>query len=183
MTNIDIIESVITLLAIDGSLNKWEKQFFYDICQKLDISHGSRKAAIQKIQHGKGRVHLPEDTGDKHRLIYFLAQAIVADGKVVAKERKALDTIIDKLGIPKGYVDKFINARLQEVKAEHYSTATTSSSPLIACPKCHYEQPQSYQCKRCGIIFEKYQKMQGPSEEDQLWELLASSNTIRKRDD
>ncbi len=142
--------------------------------------------AIQKMKQGKGRVHLPKDDGDKRRLVYFLVQAVVADGKVAEKERKVLNTIIDKLDIPKKHVDKFIHSRLRELKTERYSSATVTEegkSFPMECPKCGYEQAQRYQCKRCGIIFEKYKKKHGPSEEDQLRELLGSANTIKQEID
>lgn len=179
MRNEDILDSVLTILALDGSLNKWEVQFFNDICGRLDISKDAQHAAITRIKQGKGRIHLPENPADKNRLLYFLIQAVVADGKVHEKERHVLHTVVEKLGLSKVYVEEVLEQRLKEIKTERY---TVQQAETIVCPKCGFEQSSSYRCKRCGIIFEKFKKIQTPEDEDEdrLRELLASSNTFKK---
>lgn len=181
MTNEDIIESVISLLAVDGTLNKHEMQFFNDLCKRLEISKKAKNVAIDKARQGKGRVHLPEDENDKKRLLYFLVQAVVADGSVASQERKILDAVVAKLGMADVDVDNFIKSRLKEVKSEKYTTA--SKKPPVECPKCGYKQPASHKCRRCGIIFKKYKESQGPSDADRLMEILASSNVIKGKDE
>jgi hypothetical protein len=52
----------------------------------------------------------------------------------------------------------------------------------MECPKCGYEQAKSFRCRRCGIIFEKYKKVVGPSDEDRLRELFSSANEIAESD-
>jgi len=176
MTNENIIESVICLLAVDGNINKWEMQFFNDVCKRLEVSKEARNAVLAKARQGKGRVHLPTNEADKKRLLYFLVQAVVADGKVDPEERKILDVVIDKMGMFGTDTEKFLQMRLKEVKTEKYSVPGKSS---IKCPKCGNVQTTTYQCKRCGIIFEKYKQAQEPSDIDKLKEILASSNTIK----
>lgn len=175
MTNQDIIGSIISVLALDGALNKHEMKFFNDVCERLGVSQEEKNAVLTRIKQGKGSIHLPTDEADQKRLVYFLAQAVVADGKVVPEERKVLDAVVKKMGIPGDYVDRFLESRLQEIKTERYATANRK---LIRCPKCDYEQQAGYRCKRCGIIFEKYKEVQEPSDEDKLRDLLASSNVI-----
>ena len=181
MTNEDIIESVISVLAIDGDVNKWEMQFFKDVCKRLEISKEMRSAVLTKARQGKGRIHLPENEADKKRLLYFLVQAVVADGKIVPEERKILDAVVDKMGISRANVEKFLQMRLKEVKTEKY---TAQGNSLITCPKCGHEQTTAYRCKRCGIIFGKYKRVQKPTQEpsdaDKLKELLSSSNVIEE---
>lgn len=179
MTNKDIIESVLSLLALDGAVNKWEMTLFNDLCERLEISKEEKNAALTKVKQGKGRVHLPEEEADKKRLIYFLMQAVVADGKVGSRERDVLNTVVDKLGISRSYVSDFIESRLQEIKTERYTETSTLS---MECPKCGYEQAKSFRCRRCGIIFEKYKKEVGPSDEDTLRDLFSSVNKIAKSD-
>ena len=125
-------------------------------------------------------MHLPEDEADKKRLLYFLVQATVADGKIGPKERKILDTVIDKMGMSGIDVEKFLQLRLKEMKSAMY---TVSNGPSMVCPKCGHDQPKAYRCRRCGIIFEKYKQIKGPSDTEKIMDMLASSNVIKKKDD
>ena len=176
MTNEDIIESVLSILALDGAVGKWEMQYFDSICERLQVSQEAKRTALIRAKQGKGRIHLPDEDADKNRLLYFLTQAAVADGKVVDKERAVLYKVVDKLKISRDYVDQFINSRLDEIKSERYSSVSSESTMI--CPKCEFEQPKGYKCRRCGIIFEKYKQVKGPSDAEKLMELLSSSNKI-----
>jgi uncharacterized tellurite resistance protein B-like protein len=178
MTNEDLIESVISLLAVDGAVNKKEIQFFQDLCDRLSISKQARDNALEKARLGKGRVHLPEDNADKKRLLYFLVQAIVVDGKVSPKERNILNTIVDKLGMAGTDVEKFIRRQLKEIRTTPKDIP--SDQPTMTCPKCGHEQLMSYRCKRCGIIFKKYKQAKEPSDEEKLMDMLSSYNIIKK---
>jgi uncharacterized tellurite resistance protein B-like protein len=177
MTNEELLCSVMSLLAVDGKLNKHEMHFFEEVCKRLEVSQEQKEAVIARIKQGKGSVHLPEDEADQKRLLYFLAQAVVADGAIAPQERHVLDAVVTRLGMSKDYVERFIEGRLEEIKQERY---TRSDRRIIICPKCRYEQPESHQCRRCGIIFEKYKQVKGPSDEDKLREILASSNIIKE---
>lgn len=179
MTNVDIICSVISLLGVDGSLNRHEMKYFDEVCERLGVTPDEKAAVIAKVKQGKGSIHLPQDDADKKRLIYFLAQASVVDGKITDQERKVLENVAKRLEIPWDYVTKFLEARLKEIKTERY---TTANRPEIECPKCGYKQPASHQCNRCGIIFEKYKQAHGQSDEEKLRDILASSNVISKEE-
>lgn len=179
MKNDDIIDSVLSVLALDGSLNKWEIQFFNELCQRLNISQEAQHKAIQRIKQGKGRIHLPEQDSDKKRLLYFLIQAVVADGKVSEQERHVLQTVVEKLGVSFSYVEDILEQRMKEVKTERYTIRQEST---IVCPKCSFEQTSSYRCKRCGVIFEKYKQAQEPTDEDLLMNILSSSNRLKKKE-
>ena len=180
MTNEDIIQSVLSILALDGSVGKWELQYFDSICERLQVSQEAKNAALAKAKQGKGRIHLPEDDADKNRLLYFLTQAAVADGKVVDKERAVLYKVVAKLKLSRDYVDRFIDSRLKEIKSERYSSVSSESTMI--CPKCEFKQPKGYKCRRCGIIFEKYKQAKGPSDAEKLMELFSSSNKIADND-
>jgi len=181
MTNEDIIEAVLSVLALDGSVSKWELQYFDSVCERLQVSQAAKDAALARVKQGKGRIHLPEEDADKNRLIYFLTQAVVADGKVVEKERALLYKLVDKLQLSRDYVDRFIDSRLQEIKDERYSSVNAEST--MTCPKCGNTQPKSYKCKRCGIIFEKYKTQdKEASDSEKLMSLLSSANKIADKD-
>ena len=177
MTNEELIESVISLLAVDGAVNKKEIQFFHDLCNRLSVSNQVRDNALEKARLGKGRVHLPEDNADKKRLLYFLVQAIVVDGKVSPKERNILNMIVDKLGMARTDVENFISRQLKEIRTTPKDIP--SDQPTMTCPKCGHEQLISYHCKRCGIIFKKYKEVKEPTDEDRLREMLSSYNRMK----
>ena len=44
MTNDDILNSIMSLLAVDGKLNKHEMRFFDEVCERLDISDEQKNA-------------------------------------------------------------------------------------------------------------------------------------------
>ena len=173
MTNEELLCSIISLLAVDGKLNKHEIEYLNEVCERLDISPAQKDAVMAKIKQGKGSVHLPEDEADKKRLLYFLAQAVVADGKIAPEEKHVLNAVVQRLGVGQAYLERFIENRLQEIKEQR---SAPPPKPIMACPKCGHEQPQSHQCRRCGIIFEKYKQAKGPSDEDRLREIFAAAN-------
>jgi uncharacterized tellurite resistance protein B-like protein len=201
MKNEDIIESIISVLAVDGAINTQEMRFFIEVCKRFDLSKEAINTAFGKVKQGKGRIHVPTDKADKKRLLYFLVQAVVADGTVTSQERKILNSVVEKMGMGEIDVEKFIQLRLQEITSAHSSEENSSAetppptsvkrsgkpdsqNARIVCPKCGHKQTTAYQCKRCGIIFEKYKPIQEPGDEDEerLMELLASSNKIKNRE-
>ena len=180
MTNEQIIESAISLLAVDGDLSQQEMGFFDDLCKRLDISKDVKKRVLAKARAGKGSIHLPEEDTDKKRLLYILVQALVADGKVAPEERKIIDAVVKRLGVSTDYVENFIQSRLEEIQAQPLADGIPASwKKEITCPKCGHKQPEAKQCVRCGIIFEKFKKTQEPTDADKLMDILASSNVIK----
>jgi uncharacterized tellurite resistance protein B-like protein len=171
MTNDDILNSIMALLAVDGKLNRHEMRFFDEVCERLNVSDEQKNAVVVRAKQGKGSIHLPEDEADKQRLLYFLVQAVVADGKIALKERHILNTVFQRLDIEADYVEEVLQRRLKEIKQERY---TRADRRIINCPKCGHEQPESHRCQRCGIIFEKYKQAKGPSDDDKLRELFES---------
>ena len=178
MKNEDIIESVISLLAADGAVSKEEMKFFYSLCERLEICQAAIDAVLAKARQGKGRIHLPHEDADKRRLLYFLVQTVVADGKVTPKERQILTAVVKKLGMSEVKMEEFIQLRLKEVKTAKYSA---QDRPQIQCPKCGYEQPKGYRCRRCGIIFEKYSATKGPDDAEELREMLSAYNKLNQK--
>ncbi len=177
MTHDDIVKSVITLLGVDSDLNKHEMRFLDDLCKRLEVSAEVRKKAILRLKKGKGSVHLPEDEADRKRLMYFLIQAVASDGKVDPNERKVLDVVAKNFGVSEEEIEGFLRSRLDEVKKDLYTSK--KKRPQMECPKCGFKQPKGHKCKRCGIIFSKYKEVHGPTDEDRLMEILASSNKIQ----
>ncbi len=179
MKNQQIIESIIAMLAIDGDFNKHEMRFLRDMCQRLKVSKKLRDKILERARAGKGKVHLPDDEDDRKRLLYFLMQAVVADGKIEPDERRVLNIVAQNFGMPTDEIDEFIQERIGEVKSDLYTSV--KKKPAMKCPKCGHEQPKSFKCRRCGIIFKKWQEAQEPTDEDRLMEILASSNVIKNQ--
>ena len=58
MTNDDILNSIISLLAVDGKISKHETRFFDEVCERLNVSTEQKNAAIMRVEQGKGSIHL-----------------------------------------------------------------------------------------------------------------------------
>jgi len=179
MTNEDIIESVMSILAVDGNVNQKKMQFFNDLCKRLEISREASAAVLKKARQGKGRVHLPAHDADKKRLMYFLVQAMVVDGEVGPAEHQIMDAVVDKLGMSKAHMDRFIQLQLEDIASSSFSPV--SAKLQMTCPKCGHTQPVAHECRRCGIIFEKYKKTKEPTDTDKLKEMLSSTNIFEKK--
>ena len=178
MTNEDIIESVISILAVDRNMNQKKMQFFNDLCKRLEVSKEAVAVALKKAREGKGRVYLPRHDADKKRLLYFLVQAMVVDGEVGPAEHQIMEAVVDKLGMSRADMERFIQLQLEDIAASSFSPV--SAKPQMTCPKCGHAQPVAHECRRCGIIFEKYQKTKEPSDADKLKEMLSSANIFKK---
>lgn len=174
MTNKELLCSILSLAAIDGSVNKQEMEFFDQICERIGASPEEKNAAFEKSRQGKGSIHLPEDEQHKKRLVYFLLQAAVVDGKITPEERRVLEAVVAKLGLSKDYMERFLQSRLQEIQEEKERAA------YVTCPKCGFQQPPTNECKRCGVIFKRYKQTQEPSDEDKLRNLLSGTNVFKK---
>ncbi len=179
MKNGDMIESVISLLTQDGKLTLRERKFLNSVCKRLRIPKKRRDEALALAKQGKARICLPHNEADKNRLVYLMVQAIVANGEIAPEKRMVLHELVDMLGISRKHADRFLETRLQEVQEQEASSPYQTKS--ITCPKCGYAQTTAYKCKRCGIIFKKYEQKNAPDtrDADALMDLLASSNKIQ----
>ncbi len=116
MVNEELLCSILSVLAMDGKVDKDEMRFFSDVCERLEVTQEQKDAVITTVKQGNGRVHWPENEADKKRLLYFLAQAVVADGVVLPKERHVLDVVMKRMGVEPEYAERFIQDRLQEIE-------------------------------------------------------------------
>lgn len=174
MTNQELLCSILSLSAIDGSLNQRELEYFDQVCSRIGASPEEKNMALEKARQGKGSIYLPQDDVIKKRLVYFLLQAAVSDGPVTPEEQKVLDAVVARLGISKNYVERFLTSRLAEIQEER------ERATYVTCPKCGFEQPPTHECRRCRIIFKRYkQARQAPMDDvDRLKELLSSTNVF-----
>jgi hypothetical protein len=179
MTNVDVIESVISILAVDGKVNHKKMQFFNDLCQRLEVPRESVSAVLYKARQGKGRIHLPDQEADKKRLLYFLAQAVVVDGDFGANERQIMNAVVDRMRIPREYLERFIQLQLKDIAESQFSPI--SAKPQMTCPKCGHDQPVAPECRRCGVIFERYKKTQEPDDAEKLREMLSGTNVFKRK--
>ena len=149
MHNEDILQSILSLLAIDGKIERQELQFFAKMCQEFDVSQAIRIGLLDEIKQGRGRICIPDEKEERKQLLFYLVQAAFADGILVPKEERILQSAAHKMGIEQCVLDECIQAMGEEVQA-------SARPATMICPKCGVVQVQSGKCRRCGIFIENY---------------------------
>ncbi len=109
----DIVYSVISMLAVDGSINIQEMTFLKNLCNRLEFPVKEIHPIVEAVRKGQTKVHFPDGAAEKKELFDLLVQAAVADGRVADKERKLLDSVAAKLKMSKADVKQAINACLK----------------------------------------------------------------------
>jgi hypothetical protein len=173
-----IIQSVVCMLAIDGSIGEQERAFLQQLQRRLGVPSKVLQQALDLAKQGKGSVKLPEDPADQQRIFEVLVHAALADGTVTAQERHILDAVGAKIGLRKDLIEHSINFYAGEARktsrkqSEGLPKAAASSSvpppvpqspppvphkpETMTCPKCGAEQElDRTDCVRCGIIFSR----------------------------
>lgn len=118
MTHDDIILSVVSMMAADGTVARSEMHFLHNLCKQLGISSQDvLKNALQRVRQGQARIALPDSQTDRRLLFDILLQAAAADGEIVPQERKFLDALAKKMGIPQETMEQFIQAALKKKQA------------------------------------------------------------------
>ncbi len=171
MNNDDIIRSVICMFAIDGEISKQEMQFLQHLCQKLGVSQEVVKETFAQARQGKGKVHLSDDASEMSRLFNMLLQAAVVDGEVRGEERKVLNAVAAKIGIPEANVEKYLTEKLKHAsssspgktpskkktdqnapKKPASSGGASRSSKTSKEPETTSQESDTLMCPKCGFI-------------------------------
>ena len=114
MENIDILNSVVSMLVTDGKLLPEEGKFLQRTCQRLELSEDDLEEAFGKFAQGEAYVYLPEEDDEKKRLLSYLMEAVVADGKVAPQERQLLEAVATRLGVHQDHFDDMLNILLKK---------------------------------------------------------------------
>jgi uncharacterized tellurite resistance protein B-like protein len=117
MDNVEIIHSVVSMLVTDGKIPPQESEFLKRLCQRLGVSSDVVETAFEKFVQGEAYVYLPKDDDEKKRLINYLLEAIVADGKVAPQERTLLEAVAARLGIPQQHFEHTLNMLLRRTSS------------------------------------------------------------------
>lgn len=166
-----IIQSVVCILASDGRIAEPEGRFLQQLRQRLGVSPNVVARALHQAKQGKGRVQLPTEPAEQQRVFEVLAHAALADGTVTPQERRILNAVGAKIGLPADRIEHALQAQ-----ADSAAEAPPSAPPPIPppvpgaapppvprkaatkiCPKCGAEQDgDRADCLRCGIIFSRF---------------------------
>lgn len=106
MTNEEILQGVLSVLAIDGQLDPRELQFFDTLCQKLELPPEKRQNLLDDITQGKGQIYVPEEKEEREQLLLYLLQAAFADGKLAPQEKRIIQSAAHKMGIEQKVLEK-----------------------------------------------------------------------------
>ena len=112
MDNVEIIHSVVSMLVTDGAIPPQESEFLKRLCQRLEVPSDEVETAFEEFVQGEAYVHLPKGEDEKKRLIRYLLEAIVADGKVAPQERELLEAVATRLGVPQDHFEDMLNMLL-----------------------------------------------------------------------
>ncbi len=135
MNNDDIIRSAICMFAIDGEISKQEMHFLQRLSQKLGVSQEVVKTTFAQAKQGKGKVYLSDDASEMSRLFNVLLQAAVVDGEVKGQERKVLNAVAAKIGIPEANVEKYLAEKLKQASSNFPGKKTSKKKPAKKSPK------------------------------------------------
>ena len=113
MENIDILNSVVSMLVTDGKLLPEESEFLKRVCRRLELSENALEEAFEKFAQGEAYVYLPEEEDEKRRLLSYLMEAVVADGKVAPQEQQLLEAVATRLGVPQEHFEDMLNILLR----------------------------------------------------------------------
>lgn len=114
MENIDIINSVVSVLVTDGQIQPQESEFLQRLCEQLDVSNDVVETAFEKFVQGESYVYLPKDDEEKEQLLTYLLEAAVADGTVAPQERGLLEAVVKGLKIPHDHFERMLNELLEK---------------------------------------------------------------------
>lgn len=117
MDNVEIINSVVSMLVTDGKLHPQESEFLKRLCQRFGIPNDIVEQAFEDFVQGESYVHLPQNNAEKKELINYLLEAMVADGKVAPQERKLLEAVATRLGVPQHHFEDMLNILLKRTAA------------------------------------------------------------------
>ena len=113
MEKIDIINSVVSMLVTDGKLQPQESEFLRRLCQRLEVPEAELEAAFEKFAKGEAYVYLPQEDDEKKRLVNYLIEAVVADGKVAPQERQLLQAVATRLDVSQKHFEDMLNILLK----------------------------------------------------------------------
>jgi uncharacterized tellurite resistance protein B-like protein len=124
MKNIEIINSVVSMLVTDGKLLPQESEFLKRLCERLGESPAVVETAFEAYMNGNAYVHLPQEENEKKQLVNYLLEAIVSDGEVAPQERELLEAVATRLGVPQHHFDDMLSILLKRTAAEPDSVST-----------------------------------------------------------
>jgi uncharacterized tellurite resistance protein B-like protein len=120
MDNVEIINSVVSMLVTDGKLHPKESEFLKRLCQRLEVSNDVVEQAFEDFIQGESYVHLPESDDEKQELLDYLLEAMVADGKVAPQERELLEAVAVRLGVSQHHFEEMLNILIKRTTAESH---------------------------------------------------------------
>ena len=118
MDKIDILNSVVSMLVTDGKFPPQESEFLKRLCRHLELSEAVLESAFEKFAQGEAYIYLPQEEDEKKRLMNYLLEAVVADGKVAQQERQLLEAVATRLEVPQDHFEDMLNILLRRAASE-----------------------------------------------------------------
>ncbi len=103
-----LLESVVSMLAIDGKIDELECQFLERIAQQFAVPLSVINATLTKVSLGRDLVHIPDHPFTKRKLYSMLVQAALANHALVRQEQGLLQKVAEKMGLSKIEAQKML---------------------------------------------------------------------------
>jgi len=111
------LESIVTMLAVDGKIDELEHDFLRRIAQQFAVPFSTINETLHKISFGKYLVHIPEHPFTKRKLYALLVQAALANHVLVSQEQQLLHKVAEKMGVSKIEAQKMLWIEQQKKNA------------------------------------------------------------------
>ncbi|MBI3269545.1 MAG: protein kinase [Planctomycetes bacterium] len=107
-----ILRSVAMVIASDHRVGKRERKFLEGLQQRLGLTTEVVEEAIGQALMGKRTLRLPADNESQVQLLELMIQAAAVDGEIDPNERKILDAVAGKIGMPRAQLEQSIQGAL-----------------------------------------------------------------------
>lgn len=141
MRNDELVSSVVCMLAVDGVIDQLEVDFLKKLCRQTNVPRDVVNDALEKAKTGRGKVFIPKEPDEKKLLFTFLLKAAAANYEIVPEERRMLDKVAVRMGIPEAAVEKAVAKAVAQIEAMG-NIDPTENRPVMRTARSKPDPPE-----------------------------------------
>ena len=131
MKKLEIVRSIVSVLAADGKIVQQEKHFLMNLCKRMKVSKDAVSQILAEAKEENREFHIPTEPQDKRLLYKLLLQAACSDGSVSPDEQDLLESFAIQIGMTGDDVQNAVASYLQEA-LPHNLQQTPSQQTALA---------------------------------------------------